>query len=60
MDPNETLRELRTAVALYVASMADESARTAAAEAMADSFEALDTWLCNQGFLPDEWERGRR
>jgi hypothetical protein len=48
MDPNATLTELRELVAF------DDPA--AVAEEMAERIEALDAWLTNGGFLPDEWQ----
>ena len=56
MDPDEALRQLRTAIRDYrdatsIAAFQD------AAHRLADHAEALDGWLRGGGFLPAEWSR---
>ena len=50
MDPNETLRELRRLVTRLSDQYAGDD--SAAAQAMAEKFDALDEWLSRGGFLP--------
>jgi acyl-CoA reductase-like NAD-dependent aldehyde dehydrogenase len=59
MDPNETLRVLREAVAYWqdMPSNASDAWRREVADAMAEHAEALDAWLTRGGFLPDAWRR---
>jgi hypothetical protein len=45
MDPNETLQQLR------------DEFEGGEFECAAELFEALDTWLCRGGFLPEAWQR---
>lgn len=58
MDPNAALKEAREMREAMRAWLAVDCVRAAleAAEMMADRFEALDEWLSNGGFLPNEWE----
>lgn len=53
MDPNATLAELIRIARANLESEEPEAAR------MAELIEALDTWICNGGFLPHRWERPR-
>lgn len=59
MDPNETLRLLREAVAEYRRPLpfsdSDEAAQLLAD--LVQHVEALDEWLSKGGFLPSAWER---
>lgn len=52
MDPNETLKRIRT-VAYRVASTRHDSD----AVDLANMFLDLDAWILNDGFLPDSWLR---
>jgi hypothetical protein len=60
MDPNEALDGMRMLVNQFRDEPIEDIA--AHAEAMADTFTALDEWLSRQGFLPAAWaipgERG--
>jgi len=53
MDPNVTLRQLRAAVS-DMAGDEFEFDASAVGDA-AELFEALDEWLSNGGFLPEDW-----
>lgn len=56
MDPTAALHDLREAI--RDAENPDQyTDREVAIEQVAASFEALDTWLSNGGFLPAEWQR---
>jgi hypothetical protein len=57
MDPNETLRQLREAVAAYrtADSHGDAESRADVAETVVSRFEDLDQWLSDGGFLPGAW-----
>lgn len=59
MDPNATLRELRTAVRWEADRSGEVSWMDAADNAtnMAERAEALDKWMCSGGFLPADWAR---
>lgn len=56
MDPNETLRSARKALATYLGTDDAEEANNAS-ESLADAFEALDEWLTKGGLLPSAWTR---
>lgn len=49
MDPNESLHQIRQAVPTARAS------RSATIVSLAQAFDALDEWMSNDGFLPDDW-----
>lgn len=51
MDPNQALRELRTALAASRRAPGD----TGYLRDVADSAQALDDWLSDGGFLPTDW-----
>lgn len=52
MDPNEALEHLR-----QIARQAYLSAEVDTEETWAEIFLALDDWLSNGGFLPEDWQR---
>lgn len=67
MDPNESLEELRAAIAVFrphaYAPVGDSSTVLARliliAEAGADvvtAWDALDQWMSKGGFRPDDWK----
>lgn len=56
MDVNETLRELREALAQWHLR-GDVEGALAAADTIATRAQALDEWLSAGGFLPDGWNR---
>lgn len=56
MDPNEALENLRTFIGL-VLDVGRYTAETV--EAGAEAAQALDTWMSNGGFLPQEWARAK-
>lgn len=62
MDPNETLKQIRSHIAaMNAADLAEDAAAYAfAAMQLAESVEALDEWLKKGGFLPDAWQRAAR
>ena len=61
MDPNQTLKNLRSLVEAVNADL-DDSRNLAAtdlvccAHELAQYFEALDQWITSGGFLPQAWE----
>jgi hypothetical protein len=67
VDPDAALANARSATAAVIAILdaipddvtpldVDLATR---ANALAEAFDALDTWLSRQGFLPGAWARGR-
>jgi hypothetical protein len=61
MDPNATLKELRTLAARILSDdVFDDDVAPSEAEAralrLAELVEALDQWLTRSGFLPAAWE----
>ncbi len=52
MDPNETLRRLRD---LATTALAGDRECPDNLE-FAELFDALDGWLCDKGFPPDDWK----
>ena len=52
MDPNKTLADLRE----YIAA-SKECDDGEILDKIAELFEALDDWLRNGGFLPEDWKR---
>jgi len=72
MDPNETLRNMRSAAAAVLASWdsADEATEQHLvgsdtrrciehAVMLAEAVQAMDGWLSSGGFLPRKWNEGR-
>lgn len=58
MDPNETLRRLRSLAAVFMDPENEGDVDLAGhLESMCNEFMALDTWLSRQGFLPSDWSR---
>jgi hypothetical protein len=57
MDPNENLRRLR---ALVESSNTDNVLQTPREAEIVDLFEALDQWITNGGFIPDDWAKRLR
>ena len=55
MDPDETLKSMREAIATMEASGGGPTF-AAAAETLAESTDALDQWLSKAGFLPKAWD----
>lgn len=51
MDPNETLKQLRTLFAEVDTEVWD----TQEFERARDLFQALDQWISSGGFLPEAW-----
>ena len=56
MDPNETLRQLRSAIGDYRCATSIAAALDAA-DRLTEQVGALDEWLRAGGFLPDDWSR---
>jgi hypothetical protein len=54
-DPDEALRVLREALAVFERSGVSEEECNDATVALAEGFEALDGWLTGGGYLPDAW-----
>ena len=60
MDPNTALLRIR-ALASSILKDGGEMDKTDLLEystQLAEHIEGLDTWLCQMGFLPDDWQRG--
>lgn len=55
MDPDQALKDIRHYVNV-VERDGGESA-PATADALVESFRALDDWLSTGGFLPSDWQR---
>lgn len=58
MDPNQTLRQLRRLAAMRHAGGRTQDEWDAAADELAELFEALDRWLSRGGFPPEAWVEG--
>ena len=56
MDPDQTLHDLRTALADY-RKATSVAAADDAADRLAERIQALDDWLSAGGFLPTDWMR---
>lgn len=58
MDPDEALKNAREAVRELIGTE-DGGAynQDAAVSALADAFDALDSWLSKGGFLPQDWQQ---
>jgi hypothetical protein len=60
MDPNENLKEqLETADRIIQAVSEERFVHEGEAETLAELVLALDEWLKNGGFLPEEWRKGQ-
>ena len=66
MDPDAALQNMRKAVTHLKKSpkdrdhgftVSEENEREWAWNQLAESFEGLDEWLSNKGFLPFDWRR---
>ena len=60
MDPNANLDEMRklAAAILYDQGCGDPyESSNAQAERLAELVQALDEWIANGGFLPNDWKR---
>jgi hypothetical protein len=55
MDPDTALREMRQRASDILTFTKDSDARL-----LAESFEALDSWLAKGGFLPQDWKTNDR
>lgn len=51
MDPNKVLKKARAKAERIL----NDDSNTAEAQAFAEHFQALDEWLSNGGFLPEDW-----
>jgi hypothetical protein len=58
MDPDEALARARAAYVTFTSTEDPETANDAA-EAIAETFTALDGFLSRGGFLPAAWSAGR-
>lgn len=58
-DPNWTLLELRNAVGDFRNAITIAEIERAAS-ILANTFEAMDEWLCKGGFLPADWLPARK
>lgn len=56
MDPNATLEDIRTDIAVYMNPSSPQSAQGLVAEAIIEHMQALDEWLSKGGFLPKVWQ----
>lgn len=52
MDPDEALKNAREAVIVFY-----ESGQQHGGAELAAAFEALDGWLSQGGFLPQDWQK---
>lgn len=55
MDPNETLRRIRSVVSDENNGMGGD--RLASLDMLTELFQALDGWITRGGFLPAAWNR---
>ena len=55
MDPDEALKRAREAAQRYKRNIPRDP--PVAADDLADAFEAIDSWLSNGGFLPQDWQK---
>lgn len=53
MDPNTALTDIRQLVKQY---NSDGDWHQLDADLLVDRIEALDKWITNGGFLPDDWK----
>ncbi len=53
MDPNETLKIIRRLCRLY---LIDDQLDSLDQGQLVELIDALDTWLCNGGMLPNAWD----
>lgn len=66
MDPNASLDRMRDAIRAIdsieslAAPRVDDDAWTAEAEVVIEMARALDQWMSMGGFLPSDWESGRK
>jgi hypothetical protein len=56
MDPDEALKQLREAMAERDTGKR-KRARKYSQDEIVDLFQALDQWLMQGGFLPQDWNR---
>jgi hypothetical protein len=61
MDPDTALEDLHTL--MYIATTLLDGGEVGdvmgTLSSIVDTFNGLDTWLSNQGFLPRQWAKGR-
>ena len=57
MDPNETLRIMRSFSERILKANDTTEWTAASAHILADHIDALDVWLSNGGTLPTAWQR---
>lgn len=55
MDPNKTLGDLRWTLSLWDEWGPSGQDAISTLDYVTDLFLALDTWLSNGGFRPDDW-----
>lgn len=58
MDVNEALRQMREAITQWHLR-GDMAGALDAADKIAEQAHALDEWLSNGAYLPDDWNTGR-
>lgn len=58
MDPNKTLKELRDLISIWRVSTLiwSEEDLIEFGDDFSSKFEALDKWLKNKGFKPNDWQ----
>ena len=56
MDPNEALRLAREAADEIQKDLGDAYDPGSQVGQLIEAFDALDQWLSNDGFLPDDWK----
>jgi hypothetical protein len=58
MDPTEALKQLRERIAAFHdTNLVDAPDLIENMIELVTTFEGLDAWLSNGGFLPDDWAR---
>jgi hypothetical protein len=57
MDPNALLEGMRELTSTNLFEIGGAWEVAGHVQAMADQWAALDEWLSNGGFLPDDWKR---
>lgn len=56
MDPDEALTEMRIAIAKLRAQLGGGPDEEELAQAVLDTWEALDGWMSRGGYRPEDWK----
>lgn len=58
MDPNEALKMLRNMVTYHIdGETTDWTEAVCALQEISETFDGLDKWISNGGFLPENWKK---